>query len=359
MCQNRIGVEGMPKTGIGVTVIRKEANDKVTGCAKYTDDFHSVGVLTAWIVTSTCAHGKIKKIDSDAAAALTGVRAIVTGEDCPLAGSLLEDRPPLAREKVRYYGEPVAIVVADNEKAAAQAAFSIRVEYEPLPVLNSPSEALQSGAVLVHENLGSYKKMVTDIYPEPGTNLCDRKQIRKGNVQQGFAKSAVVVEGQFTLPQSDHIAMETRAAQAKIDADGTVFIRTSSQSPHGVKKQVSTVFGLDEGKVVVEVPFVGGGFGGKAPIQLELLAYMDSRAVGVREVRILHSRENDMVTSPQKLGLEATIKIGVDKDGTINATYGFIRHLPIKRHIPLCSYVAPAYLTLHIIALVLESGGSM
>ena len=79
----------MPNTGVGVTVIRKEANDKVTGCAKYTDDFRTVGTLTAWIVTSTCAHGKIKKIDSDSAAALPGVRAILTGEGCPLAGSLL------------------------------------------------------------------------------------------------------------------------------------------------------------------------------------------------------------------------------------------------------------------------------
>ena len=309
----------MPNTGVGVTVIRKEANDKVTGCAKYTDDFRTVGTLTAWIVTSTCAHGKIKKIDSDSAAALPGVRAILTGEGCPLAGSLLEDRPPLARRTVRYYGEPVAIVVADTEKTAAQAAFLIQAEYEPLPVLNSPSESLRPGAALVHEDLGSYKKMVTNIFPEPGTNICDRKQIRKGDVQQGFAESAVVVEGHFTLPQSDHIAMETRAVQAKIDAGGTVFIRSSSQSPHAVKKEVSTVFGLDEGKVVVEVPFVGGSFGGKAPIQLELLAYMASRAVGGREVRILNSRENDMVTSPCKLGLEATIKMGADRDGTIKA----------------------------------------
>ena len=104
---------------------------------------------------------------------------------------------------------------------------------------------------------------MADINPELGINVYDRKQIRKGSVQQGFAESAVVVEGQFTLPQTDHIAMETRATQAKTDADGTVFIRTASQSPLGVKKQVSTVFGLDEGKVVVEVPFVGGGFGGK------------------------------------------------------------------------------------------------
>jgi len=96
--------------------------------------------------------------------------------------------------------------------------------------------------------------------------------------------------------------VKAQVAQAKIDADGTVFIRTSSQSPHGVKKQVSTVFGLDEGKAVVEVPFVGGGLGGKAPIQLELLADIASRAMGGRGVRTLNSRENDMVTAPCKPG---------------------------------------------------------
>ena len=320
MWQIEIGDEIMPKTGVGVTVIRKEANDKVTGCAKYTDDFRSVGTLTAKIATSTCAHGRIKAIDVSAAAALPGVRAIVTGEDYPiLTGPLLEDRPPLARDQVRYYGEPVALVVADEEKIAAQAVFLIQVEYEPLPALNSPSEAIKPGAVILHENLGSYKKVVNDIYPEPGTNICDRKQIRKGDMQKGFAESEVVLEGHFALPQSDHIAMEPRTAQAKINADGTVFIRSSSQAPHGIKKEVSSVFGLEEGKVVVEVPFVGGGFGGKAPIQLELLAYMASQAVGGREVRILNSRENDIVTSPCKMGLEASIKIGARKSGKIQA----------------------------------------
>ncbi len=113
--------------------------------------------------------------------------------------------------------------------------------------------------------------------------------------------------------------METRTAYVKINADGTVYIRSSSQAPHGIRKEVSTVFGLEEGKVVVEVPLVGGGFGGKAPIQLELLAYMASKAVGGREVRIANSRENDMVSSPCRMGLEATIRLGAARDGKLKA----------------------------------------
>jgi CO/xanthine dehydrogenase Mo-binding subunit len=114
----------MPKTGVGLTVIRKEACDKVTGDAKYTNDFLSVGVLTAKAVTSTCAHGLIQSIDVFRASELPGVRAIITGENYPiLCGPLFEDRPPLALGKVRYYGEPVALVVADDEFIASQAVF--------------------------------------------------------------------------------------------------------------------------------------------------------------------------------------------------------------------------------------------
>lgn len=310
----------MPKTGIGVTVIRKEACEKVTGDAKYTDDFISVGILTAKVVTSTCAHGLIKSVDISQASALPGVRAILTGENYPvLCGPLLEDRPPLAVGKVRYYGEPVALVVADNAFIASEAVFLIKAEYTPLPAVNSPSEAIRQGAVILHENLGNYKTTVKDVYPEPGTNICDRKRIRKGDVQKGFMESCVIEEAHFTLPQSDHIAMETRTAQAKISADGTVFIRSSSQAPHGIRKEVSRVFGLEEGKVIVEVPLVGGGFGGKAPVQLELLAYMASKAAEGREVRIANSRENDIVSSPCRMGLDATIKIGVSQDGKLKA----------------------------------------
>lgn len=310
----------MPKTGIGVTVIRKEACEKVSGEAKYANDRLSAGIWTARLVTSTCSHARIKSLDTAAAAALSGVQAILTGEDCAvLCGTLLEDRPPLARGRVRYYGEPVALVVANEEKTAAQAVFLIRVEYEPLPVVCSPSEALRPGAALLHEDLGGYRKAVQDVYPEPGTNICDRKQIRKGDVQSGFAACDVTEEGHFVLPQSDHIAMETRTAQARIHADGTVYIRSASQAPHGIRKELSRAFGLEEGKVVVEVPLVGGGFGGKAAIQLELLAYMASRAVGGKEVRILNSRENDIVSSPCRMGLEVTIKMGATRDGKLRA----------------------------------------
>lgn len=310
----------MAKTGVGISVIRKEAWEKVTGQAKYTDDFISNGILSVNMVTSTYAHAIIESIDISKAAALPGVKAVLTGSSYPiLCGPLIEDRPPLAREKVRYYGEPIALVVADSEFTAAKAVSLIQVEYKPLPVVNSPSQALNKDAPILHDQMILYHLTSQDIYPELNTNVCDRKKIRKGDIDRGFAESDIILESKFTLPQSDHIAMETRAVHAKIDADGTVFIKTSSQSPFSVKKDISRTFNIELGKIIVEVPFVGGGFGGKAPIQLELLAYMASKAVGGKEVRIINSRENDIVSSPCRMGLEATIKLGATKDGMLRA----------------------------------------
>lgn len=310
----------MPKTGVGVTVIRKEAYSKVTGDAVYTDDFAATGILTAKAVTSTFAHAKIKKIDSAEAAALPGVKAILTGENFPLLfGPVLKDRPPLSRDKVRYYGEPVALVVAESEFIAAKGVALIQVEYEPLPVVSSPSQAILPGAPLLHENLGTYEKVVKDAYMEGGTNICDRIQIRKGDIETGFAQSDIVIEGRFTLPQSDHMAMEPRTARAKIDADGNVLIKSSSQSPFEVKNVIAELFNIDPGKVIVEVPLVGGGFGGKSPVQLEILACLASNAVGGKEVKIVNSRECDLVSSPCRMGLEAVVKIGATQKGLLTA----------------------------------------
>jgi Aerobic-type carbon monoxide dehydrogenase, large subunit CoxL/CutL homologs len=310
----------LTETGIGASVIRKEAWEKVTGQAKYTDDFITAGIYTVGMATSTYAHAKIIKIDSSEACALEGVKVVLTGESFPvLCGPLIEDRPPLARGKVRYYGEPVALVVAKDEFAAAKAVSMIRVEYEPLPTVNAPAQAIKDDAPVLHEEMITYRLTKEEIHPKLGTNICDHKKIRKGDAERGFAQSDVIVEASFTLPQSDHIAMETRAVHAKIAADGTVWIKTSSQSPFSVKKIISNTFHVDLGKIVVEVPLVGGGFGGKAPVQLEILAYMASQAVGGKEVRLINSRENDIASSPCRMGLEAKIRLGASKDGMLKA----------------------------------------
>lgn len=307
-------------TLIGTSVERKEAWDKVTGKAKYTADINRQGTLYARIVTSTVAHAKIKNVDVSEAKALDGVKVVITGKDYPVTcGVLLQDRPVIAIDKVRYYGEPVAIVVALSEDKAALAASMVKMEYEELQAVDSITAALSPDAVLVHDDVLSYVAIVDDIYPQQGTNVASSYPVRKGDMEKGWRESEVVVEQSFVLSSSDHVAMETRSVQVEFMADGSVEIMTSSQSPFTVRKLISSTFNIEEGKVHVQVPLVGGGFGGKSTVQLELLAYIASQNVGGRCVRLSNSREQDMATSPGRLGLEAKVKFGATKNGVIKA----------------------------------------
>ncbi|RYD04885.1 hypothetical protein N752_11915 [Desulforamulus aquiferis] len=247
-----------------------------------------------------------------------GVRGIIVGQPFPMTGEEIKDRPPIAYDKVRYHGEPVAAVVADTALQAKRAADLIEVTYEPLPVINSPKEALISGAPLIHENLSAYEK-IEHVYPEANTNIADRTKIRKGNMDEGWKKSDVTVEGSFSLSPSDHIAMETRCVIVKIRPDGYVEFTSATQSPYMIKKLMKDYFKLEEGTVIVNAPLVGGGYGGKVAVQLELIAYMASVAVGGRPVKLQNTREEDMITSPVHIGMEADIKLGATKDGILTA----------------------------------------
>ncbi len=305
---------------IGRSIQRKEAWDKVTGDAKYTDDYIVPGILHAKLVTSPHAHAKIKSIDVSEAIKAPGVQSVITGSNFPiLCGVVIEDRPPLAIDKVRYFGEPVALVVANSERESMYAVKLVKVEYELLPVVNSPSDALKNDSPIIHENLGQYKHAVKDVSPEPNTNVAERIKIRKGDMVKGWSESEFIIEAEFALPKSDHIAMETRNARAEIHADGQVVIRSSTQAPFSVRNMISQYFRLELGKITVITPLVGGGFGGKAPVQLEILAYMASKSVGGKIVKIANAREEDIVTSPCRLGLEAKIKLGASKDGILKA----------------------------------------
>lgn len=310
----------MEKSKIGVDTVRKEAWDKVTGAAKYNADLITPDTLYAVMLTSPYAHATIKKIDTSKALKSEGVIAVITGEDAPyLTGSMIHDRPPIARDKVRYFGEPVAVVIATREDDAMRGVSLIDTEFEKLPVVNKIKDAIKENPTLVHKNLGKYTYPATDIYPKAHSNIMDHVKIRKGNMQSGWSETDIIIESRFFLPQSDHIAMETRNATAQIMPNGTVIIHTSSQGPFTVKEELSHVFKIPEGKVIVRTPLVGGAFGGKATIQLEYIAYLASRAVGGRKVIVRNTREEDIMSSPGKLAVEAQVKIGATYDGKIKA----------------------------------------
>lgn len=307
-------------TTVGRSVKRVDFADKVEGKVLYTNDISSPRMLHAKLHTSTYAHAKIKSIDTDAAWRVPGVRAIITGDDFPTrVGPMIADRPPLALDKVRYFGEPVAVVVADTEHHAKQAAESIRVTYQPLPIVQSPTEAFQKEAPLIHEQLGHYEVQVEGVHAVPHTNIANHTKIRKGNIATGWENSDVIIEETLSFSPADHAALELRVARAEIQADGHIRITSSTQGPFYIRTLLGQFFNIDPGKISVQAPMVGGAFGGKGSVQLEFLAYLASRAVGGALVNIANSREEDFVTSPVHIGLEARVKLGATKEGKIQA----------------------------------------
>lgn len=306
--------------GIGCSLPRKEAPEKVTGVARYNTDFVEPGLLHAWLVTSLYAHALIKGIDYSAALSLKGVHAVVTGAASPkLTGPVLEDRPILALDKVRYFGEPIAVVVADSEALAKQAADLVKVQYQPLPVVHSPGQALGANPPLVHPNLAGYTRVKPGLAPKQGTNIASHIKVRKGDLTQGWAQSEVTVEAEFSLPQSAHAQMEPRNVRAEIKPNGQVIIHSATQAPFTVRKFLSQHFSLDESKLVIYAPLIGGAFGGKTAVQLEYIAYLASWAVNGKPVKLVETREQDFTSSPCHLGMEARVKLGATRDGKITA----------------------------------------
>jgi CO/xanthine dehydrogenase Mo-binding subunit len=304
---------------VGKAIPRIESYDKVTGFAKYTNDMQYPGMLHGWLLTSPYSHARISAIDSSKALEVTGVLAVLTGDDFPLlTGPLLADRPYLSVNKVRYFGEPIAVVVAETEQVAKRAAELVRVEFVPLPVVHSASSALRPDAPLIHEDLGSYRTY-GDVYPVPHTNIGNHVKIRKGDMQTGWAASEVVVESAYAFPSSDHCAMEPRCSIVEAMPSGLIHIWTSTQNPYIIKRLFQRFFQVDQSKVIVHVPFVGGAFGGKGSVQLEFIAYLASKACGGRPVKLNNTRESDMVSSPCHIGLEAKVKLGATRDGKLTA----------------------------------------
>lgn len=301
---------------IGQSVIRRDAWNKVTGKAVYTADMQDKNILYVQKLISPWAHALIKEVDVSKAQLVPGVRRIVTGGNLPLTGEEIRDRYPIAFKKVRYHGEVVALVIADSPKIAKAASNLIRVTYQPLPVVNTPSQALAKNAPILHERLGEYQK-IPEVLPKPGTNIANHSKIRKGNKEKGWNESEVSIEEVFSFSPSDHAAMETRCSLAEITGEGEVIISSSSQAPFMIKRLISEYFNVEIGKVNVLTPLVGGAYGGKASVQLELLAYIASKAVGGRKVKVINSREEDMLTSPGHIGLEAKVKLGATRNGRL------------------------------------------
>ena len=305
---------------VGRSIDRKDAADKVTGRAVYVHDLTFPGMLYGKVLHSPHAHAEIIAIDTSAAEALPGVRAVLTGQQLPyLLGLYMVDKPILARRKVRYQGEAVAAVAADDLATAELAVSLIKVEYRPLPAVLTIDDAL-AGQVLVHEDINELQYVNGLYFPQPDSNIASWNKTIKGDVRKGFAEADVIVESKLTLPQVAHVPIETHVCIAQADPySNRVKIWSSAQSPFAVRNLLSKAFQIPRGEITVIVPYVGGAFGGKAGIHLEPLAMVLSRACGGRHVKIQATREEEFNQLPCREGIRGRVKTGVTRDGKITA----------------------------------------
>jgi len=304
---------------VGKELLRVDAFEKITGMAKFVADMEVPGMLHGKFLRSPHAHARILSIDTKRAEKYPGVVAAITGQAFPYRmGLYVRDKMVLAKDKVRWAGEPVAAVAAESEEAVEEAIGFIDVKYEPLKTVFDVNEALKTGAPLVHEDLAQYEHSPV-FTPVPGTNIANIFKIRKGNVEDGFKHATTIVENEFSMPQVSHGAMEPRACIAQYFPDGSTEVWTCAQSPFAVRYILSHALGIPLQKINVHVPHVGGGFGGKAGINFEPLVVLLSKFAGGRPVKLLLTREEEFTTAPLRQGFYASIKTGVDANGKITA----------------------------------------
>lgn len=304
---------------VGKPAQRGEAIDKVTGKWIYGADFVLPGMLYAKVLRSPYPHARIVSIDPRRARSLTGVRAVVTGDDVPyLFGSAIRDEPFLARGKVRYAGEPVAAVAATSEEIARAAIDLIDVEYAELPGVFDPLEAMKPGAVLIHDELGTYE-MEGAYTRYPGTNIVGHTKIRRGDIERGFRESDEVFEDVFTTQYVQHCSMEGHVCVAQIAADGGVTVWSSCQSPYNYLRDLAKALGLPYSRVRVICTGVGGAFGAKMYLRTEPLAVALAMRANGRPVKYAHTRDEEFIGAVTKHPAHLTFKTGVKRDGTIVA----------------------------------------
>lgn len=305
---------------VGKPAKRAEAVEKLTGQATYVSDMTLPGMLYAQVKKSPHARAKILKIDTSAAEALPGVRAVLLGSELDYRlGLYVVDKDILAKGEVRHYGEAVAAVAADTLEIAKKAVDLISVDYEVLAPVLSHVAALEKDAPLVHPDLGSYDYVKAVFTPIPGTNIANLTKLRKGDVEAGFERSEWIIDREYTNPSVQHVPMETHVAIVQWKRGDDVTIWTSAQSPFTVRNLFCYTFKLPLNKVRVIVPSVGGGFGGKAGIHIEPLTACLSRKAGGRPVKFQATREEEFSLLPCRSALTYRIKTGVSSDGKILA----------------------------------------
>ena len=306
-------------TAVGKSVKRLDVQDKVAGSALYPGDLSRPGQAYMKILFAGRPHARIRAIDTRKAEALEGVIAVFTAKDVPVNeyGLIESDQPVLCgpgspklfTDRVRFIGDQVALVVAESEAIAAHARDLIQVDFEDLPVVTDAVKAMQDEATWLH--------------PERESNIMVHYRIRKGDVENGFSKSDVIIEGEYHTPVQEHAFLQPEAGLAYIDEAGRVTVEVAGQWIHEEREQIAHALGIPEEQVRVIHPAIGGAFGGREDMSVQIvlaLAVWRLHQRGInRAVKIVWSREESMIGHHKRHEYIIRTRWGASKEGKILA----------------------------------------
>jgi CO/xanthine dehydrogenase Mo-binding subunit len=318
----------MKNSSIGHSLPRIDARDKVTGAALYSGDLSMPGMLHMKTLFAGRPHARVVSIDTSAAEALAGVTLVLTAKDVPVNeyGLQRKDQPALcgpaplhspisgsemggprgvAGDIVRCEGDLVAAIVAETEAIAAKARDLIKVEYEDLPAVFDPAEAMQPGAPLLHPEFGE-------------TNVCVLDKIRKGDVEAAFAKADVIVESEYHTPFQEHAYLQPEAGIAYLDEESRVTVQCAGQWTHADRDGIAHALGLPAEQVRVIYPAIGGAFGGREDLSVQIVLALAAMRLK-RPVKIIWSRKESIIGHGKRHPMTLKTKWGATKDGKLLA----------------------------------------
>ena len=303
---------------IGSSVARLDAAGKVTGETRYPGDFNFPDQLYMKVLFANRPHAIIRKIETSQAEAIIGVVGVFTSKDVPVNefGLIIPDQPvlcgPCAKpfaNRVRFIGDKVAVVVAETEEIASEACAAIRVEYEDLPLITQPLEAMKAGAFLLH--------------PDRESNVFCRYRIRKGDLEAAFAQAAVVIEGVYQTPVQEHAFLQPEAGVAYLDEQERLTVVVAGQWTHEDQEQIAHALQLPLEKIRVIYPAIGGAFGGREDMSIQIilaLAVWKLHARGInRPIKIVWSREESLIGHHKRHPFYIKTRWGATRAGKIIA----------------------------------------
>ncbi|HEY8695776.1 MAG TPA: molybdopterin cofactor-binding domain-containing protein, partial [Chloroflexota bacterium] len=312
-------------TVIGHEVERHDGPAKVAGTARYVPNISMQGMLWAAYVHGDRPHARLLRVDAQQARQAEGVVAVVTGPELagwhdvePWLGPAFKDQPVLAIDRVRYFGEPLAVVVAATRDEARAAAELVEVDYEDLPAVYDVREAARPGAPLVHEEFKPAKVFadLAHLGGKANTNVCCHYHLETGDVDQAFAQAAQTFEDDCSVPFTQHVPLETHAALAWVEGD-VLEMWAATQTPSFVRQEIAEMLRLPLKRVRVRVPYLGGGYGAKMYDKIEPVVALLAWKLR-RPIKMVLTREEEFLITTRH-GSYSRIRSAVDAEGNLTA----------------------------------------